>query len=149
VAELAHKTGAFGETELLGHEDEFRTRITCSQMVLHSRAPVWTGVTGEVLPGVYQEGGSLTCLREGIILREAGDEGEFLVTSAIPRPGTRVCPGVPLARIISRRPALEPSLSKLTQRARDAATAVHQNFDLQPLSQTPTPHPEAGREGSS
>ena len=57
--------------------------------------------------------------------------------------------GVPLARIISRRPALEPSLSKLTQRARDAATAVHQKFDLQPLSQTPTPHPEAGREGSS
>jgi len=82
VAELAYKTGAFGETELLGHEDEFRTRITCSQMVLHSRAPVWTGVTGEVLPGVYQEAGSLAYLREGIILREAGDEGEFL---ALPR----------------------------------------------------------------
>ena len=134
VAELAYRFGALSETELLGYEDDFSRPIVCSQMVLHAKAAEWTAVTGEVLPGVYREASDLAFLRQGIVLGNLDEQGEFLVTSAVARQGTLVGSSASLARVFGRKAALDSSFSRLVPWGRAAAAALYRGFDLQPVS---------------
>lgn len=71
-----------------------------AQMILHSKESIPRVVRGMLEPGVYGlEDDAVAFRREGVSLIDCQDTEEFVVTCAIPRPGTRVEPGAPLLKI--------------------------------------------------
>lgn len=99
-----------------------------AQMILHSKESIPRVVRGMLGPGIYTLGDDAVAFRrEGLSLIDCQDEEEFVVTCAIPKPGTRVEPGAPLLKIQTlrgvldmRTRALQPWASKACEWAYDA-----------------------------
>lgn len=105
-----------------------------SQIILHSLCEGLATVQGKLKPGVYTErAGVYQWIRPGISLLDAATSNEFVLSCAVPYPGTVVHPGAPLLKVFSWESVYSINSQKLIPRFEQISRWVYQLLDLQPL----------------
>lgn len=94
-----------GLIDLTGNAPEVSQDCTLdgAQIIVHSLSNTSTTVTGKLLPGIYTSVPHIKRIRDGWSFSDLKAENEFLLTCAVPRPGTIIRPGAPLYKIIARQ----------------------------------------------
>ncbi len=138
AAELAYQCGALSETEVVPLLDEFRQPVEGSQLLLHAAGPESVEVAEPLQPGIYRLAPALEYLKPAIELGEVAENGQMLIASSLPRPGTVIEPHSRPARIFALQPVLDPRSLQPFDWAARAVTEVHRALGLPFPAQ---PHP--------
>jgi hypothetical protein len=110
---LAHVVGMMEprdqtSTEMYTSDFDEPNPLIGAQMILHNQNPISTIVQGHLYPGIYTvKDNKVIFCRQAFSLMECRDTNEFLITCAVPVPGTRVEPKSPLLKIQTHRQILD------------------------------------------
>ncbi len=133
MAHVIHFLGIHEESlvhQMLSYQDE-PVPLRGAQLILHSRGSTRCIVQGLLKPGVYSlEHEAITYRREGISLLDCQSEEEFVVTCAIPLPGTQVDPEAPLLKIQTLDSILEVDNSTMRPWASRVCTWAYEGLKL-------------------
>jgi len=102
-----------------------------AQMELRNREGRSCVVRGSLRPGVYVwDGAEGTYRREGLTVADCATDDEFVVTSSVPRPNTRVDASAFLCKIQTRREVLDGASNKLQTWAAQVCSWVYNALAL-------------------
>ncbi|MBT2511746.1 hypothetical protein J7I98_39470 [Streptomyces sp. ISL-98] len=103
--------------------------VQAAQLTLRHQGPPGR-LTGAPVSGVYRmTGGALQWRGKGYGLLECGPDD--CVVMHVPQTGTQLMPGVPLARLVSRRPFTTPDGSALDTHGRQLLEGLNTRFTVE------------------
>ncbi len=106
-----------------------------SQLILHSLSDVPLEVTGTVEPGIYAYvKGSIVRRRPGISLLDQVGQDEFVVSCAVPRPGTLVMPQAPLLKVFTWQSVLDLPDRRMKPWVTHVCELLYDEISLRPPS---------------